>query len=88
MSDYLRKFEGLFTLTPQRMRMIVEAFEEALEKGLSEWDQCVVSANCSYDGHTAVTDRYAPIFVDGETYIPVADVPNLGIRLTDWKRNW
>lgn len=25
--------------------MIVEAFEEALEKGLSEWDQCVVSAN-------------------------------------------
>ena len=45
MSDYLRKFEGLFTLTPQRMRMIVEAFEEALEKGLSEWGQCVVSAN-------------------------------------------
>jgi hexokinase len=42
MSDYLRKFEGLFTLTPQRMRMIVEAFEEALEKGLSAWDQCVV----------------------------------------------
>ncbi len=43
MSDYLRKYEGLFTLTPQRMRMIVDAFEEALEKGLSEWDQCVVS---------------------------------------------
>jgi len=45
MSDYLRRYEGLFTLTPQRMRMIVEAFEEALEKGLSEWDQCVVSTN-------------------------------------------
>jgi len=25
--------------------MIVDAFEEALEKGLSEWDQCVVRAN-------------------------------------------
>jgi len=45
MSDYLRKYEGLFTLTPQRMRMIVDAFEEALEKGLGEWDQCVVSSN-------------------------------------------
>ena len=45
MSEHLRKYEGLFTLTPQRMRMIVDAFEEALEKGLSEWDQCVVSPN-------------------------------------------
>lgn len=45
MSEHLRKYEGLFTLTPQRMRMIVDAFEEALEKGLSEWAQCVVGAN-------------------------------------------
>ncbi|KAJ7154007.1 hypothetical protein C8R43DRAFT_444194 [Mycena crocata] len=26
MADHLRKFESLFTLTPQRMRMIVDAF--------------------------------------------------------------
>ena len=27
MADHLRKFESLFTLTPQRMRMIVDAFK-------------------------------------------------------------
>jgi len=43
MADYLRKYESLFTLTPQRMRMIVEAFEETLEKGLQESGQVVVS---------------------------------------------
>jgi hypothetical protein len=43
MVDHLRKYESLFTLTPQRMRMIVEAFTEALEKGLKEYNQVVVS---------------------------------------------
>ncbi|KAF8520336.1 hexokinase [Hysterangium stoloniferum] len=41
MADYLRKYESLFTLTPQRMRMIVEAFKETLDKGLKENDQIV-----------------------------------------------
>ncbi|MBW0545789.1 hypothetical protein O181_085504 [Austropuccinia psidii MF-1] len=36
MADYLRKFEHLFTITPQRMRMIVEAFIDVLEIGLKE----------------------------------------------------
>lgn len=41
-ADVLRKYESLFTLTPQRMRMIVDAFEETLEKGLHETGQIVV----------------------------------------------
>jgi hexokinase len=41
MTDHLKKYELLFTLTPQRMRMIVEAFAETLEKGLKEHDQIV-----------------------------------------------
>lgn len=36
MADHLRKYESLFTLTPQRMRMIVHAFEETLDKGLQK----------------------------------------------------
>ena len=34
-----------FTLTPPRMRMIVEAFKEALELGLEKADQVVVCMN-------------------------------------------
>ncbi|KAJ6552276.1 hexokinase [Mycena vulgaris] len=41
MADHLRKFESLFTLTPQRMRMIVEAFKETLELGLAKPKQIV-----------------------------------------------
>ncbi|KAF8699863.1 Hydroxymethylglutaryl-coenzyme A reductase, partial [Rhizoctonia solani] len=41
MTDHLRKYESLFTLTPQRMRMIVDSFDETLEKGLAEYDQVV-----------------------------------------------
>ncbi|KAI6132871.1 hexokinase [Pisolithus thermaeus] len=41
MADHLRKYESLFTLTPQRMRMIVEAFTECLELGLSKPNQIV-----------------------------------------------
>ncbi|PSR84107.1 hypothetical protein PHLCEN_2v5535, partial [Hermanssonia centrifuga] len=41
MADHLRKFETMFTLTPQRMRMIVEAFKDALETGLAKRDQVV-----------------------------------------------
>ncbi|KAF8976979.1 hypothetical protein BDQ17DRAFT_163165 [Cyathus striatus] len=41
MADHLRKYESLFTLTPQRMRMIVEAFKETLELGLEKPDQVV-----------------------------------------------
>ncbi|KAF8892871.1 hexokinase [Infundibulicybe gibba] len=41
MADHLRKYESLFTLTPQRMRMIVEAFKETLELGLQKPEQTV-----------------------------------------------
>ncbi|KAF8624659.1 hypothetical protein AX17_006990 [Amanita inopinata Kibby_2008] len=41
MADHLRKLESLFTLTPQRMRMIVEAFKESLEIGLQKPEQVV-----------------------------------------------
>ncbi|KAJ7045360.1 hexokinase [Mycena alexandri] len=41
MADHLRKFDSLFTLTPQRMRMIVEAFKDTLELGLSKPKQVV-----------------------------------------------
>ncbi|KAJ7092868.1 hexokinase [Mycena belliarum] len=40
-ADQLRKFESLFTLTPQRMRMIVEAFKATLELGLAKHKQTV-----------------------------------------------
>jgi len=41
MADHLRKYESLFTLTPQRMRMIVEAFKDTLELGLNKPGQVV-----------------------------------------------
>ncbi|GHJ86444.1 hypothetical protein NliqN6_2846 [Naganishia liquefaciens] len=41
MADHLRKYEALFTLTPQRMRMIVHAFEEVLDRGLQKEGQMV-----------------------------------------------
>ncbi|KAK7018504.1 phosphotransferase [Favolaschia claudopus] len=41
MADHLRKYESLFTLTPQRMRMIVDAFRETLELGLAKPKQTV-----------------------------------------------
>lgn len=40
-ADHLRKFESLLTLTPQRMRMIVHAIEETLDKGLQKEGQVV-----------------------------------------------
>ncbi|KAJ7859683.1 hexokinase [Mycena olivaceomarginata] len=42
MADHLRNYESLFTLTPQRMRMIVEAFRDTLELGLAKPKQVVV----------------------------------------------
>ncbi|PPQ92010.1 hypothetical protein CVT25_004867 [Psilocybe cyanescens] len=41
MADHLRKYDTLFTLTPQRMRMIVEAFKDTLELGLEKSEQIV-----------------------------------------------
>ncbi|PAV18262.1 hexokinase [Pyrrhoderma noxium] len=41
MADYFTKFESLFTLTPQRMRMITEAFSETLDLGLKNHGQTV-----------------------------------------------
>ncbi|ORY55751.1 hexokinase [Leucosporidium creatinivorum] len=36
MSEWLVKLEHMFTVTPQRMRMIVDGFVEVLEKGLAK----------------------------------------------------
>ncbi|KAI0301388.1 hexokinase [Russula brevipes] len=41
MADHLRKYETIFTLTPPRMRMIVDAFKETLELGLEKPKQVV-----------------------------------------------
>ncbi|KAI0298406.1 hexokinase [Multifurca ochricompacta] len=41
MADHLRKYETIFTLTPQRMRIVVEAFKETLELGLEKPKQVV-----------------------------------------------
>ncbi|KAL5478628.1 HXK1_3 [Sanghuangporus weigelae] len=41
MADHLRKYEQLFTLTPQRMRMITQAFSEVLDNGLKKHNQVV-----------------------------------------------
>src|SRR5258707_14768981 len=41
-SDHLRKYEALFKLSAQRMRMIVSAFEESLELGLEKYGETVV----------------------------------------------
>jgi hexokinase len=43
MQDHIDNYTKLFTLSSQRMRMIVDAFEETLDKGLQEWDQVIVS---------------------------------------------
>jgi len=41
MADHLRKYESIFTLTPPRMRMIVDAFKDTLELGLEKPKQVV-----------------------------------------------
>ncbi|KAH8929307.1 hypothetical protein BT69DRAFT_1311216 [Atractiella rhizophila] len=40
-AEHLRKLENTFAVTPQRMRMIVDAFIDTLEKGLAENGQMV-----------------------------------------------
>ncbi|KAL5501265.1 HXK1_3 [Sanghuangporus vaninii] len=40
-ADHLRKYEQLFTLTPQRMRMITQEFSEVLDNGLKMHNQVV-----------------------------------------------
>ncbi|KAF8336507.1 hexokinase [Cantharellus anzutake] len=41
LSDHLRKYEALFKLSSQRMRMIVSAFEDTLGLGLEKYGQTV-----------------------------------------------
>jgi hexokinase len=43
MADHLRKYEALLTVSAPRMRMIVSAFEETLDKGLEKYGEVVVS---------------------------------------------
>lgn len=42
MAETLRKLEHLFTITPQRMRKIVDGFIDVLEQGLEKPGQMVV----------------------------------------------
>ena len=61
MSDYLRRYENLFVLTPQRMRIITHVFEETLDKGLKEHGQIVVRAaqrDLAVDSQMAAYDPY------------------------------
>ncbi|EIW69221.1 hypothetical protein TREMEDRAFT_39456 [Tremella mesenterica DSM 1558] len=41
-ADQLRKYESILTLSPQRMRMIVHAIEESLDKGLQKDGQILI----------------------------------------------
>ncbi|KAH7057451.1 hexokinase [Auriculariales sp. MPI-PUGE-AT-0066] len=41
MRDYLKRYEEMFIITPQRMRIIANVLEETLEKGLKEPGQVV-----------------------------------------------
>lgn len=42
-------------MTPQRMRMIVHAFEETLDKGLKKDGEVVVSLSGSQGGNKLIT---------------------------------
>ena len=42
MAFHLRRLESLLTVTPQRMRMIVDSFIDTLERGLQHDKQMVV----------------------------------------------
>lgn len=42
MSDYLRRLEHLFNISPQRCRILVDAFIDTLEMGLKEDGHAVV----------------------------------------------
>ena len=46
MAFHLRRLESLLTVTPQRMRMIVDSFIDTLERGLQHDKQMVVRALC------------------------------------------
>ena len=46
-TELLPKYEEMFTLTPERMTAIVDAFEEVLRKGLEEYGQVVVRTSPS-----------------------------------------
>lgn len=59
LADVQRKYESLFIMTPQRMRIIVDAFEEALEKGLQEPGQVVVRSS-AYRPTVLVLNHFRP----------------------------
>jgi len=63
MAFHLRRLESLLTVTPQRMRMIVDSFIDTLERGLQHDKQMVVRQRCCTRGtHAAahVPDLRAP----------------------------
>lgn len=57
-ADHLRKFESLLTLTPQRMRMIVHAIEETLDKGLQKEGQVVPMSESRLLKHALLTQQF------------------------------
>ena len=57
MAFHLRRLESLLTVTPQRMRMIVDSFIDTLERGLQHDKQMVVRQHSP----TNVTDAAAHV---------------------------
>ena len=76
MAETLRKLEQLFTITPQRMRKIVDGFIDVLENGLEKPGQMVVSWTFILVLR-ALVDRIS----GGQ-----ANDSDLGFRLSDWQR--
>lgn len=63
MAFHLRRLESLLTVTPQRMRMIVDSFIDTLERGLQHDKQMVVRqrhCTCGTEPAAYVPDFCAP----------------------------
>ncbi|GAA5933728.1 hypothetical protein JCM1841_002810 [Sporobolomyces salmonicolor] len=79
MADYLVKLEHQFTVTPQRMRMIVDAFVDTLEKGLVAKDQEVPMLPTFVFGWPTGKEKGSYLAVDlGGTNLRVCHVELLG----------
>jgi hypothetical protein len=61
-ADLLRKYESLLTLTPQRMRMIVHAIEETLDKGLQKDGQIVPMSELPPDSKSRIESELTEQF--------------------------
>lgn len=76
MADHLRKYESLFTLTPQRMRIIVDAFKDTLEAGLAKEGEIVVRL---------YSPSHIVHYVNSCSFLAAYD-SHMGIWLANWER--